>query len=132
MTCNNIAWKIPAPPSLVLLADDLPEVIESWVNTRTEYHIPCLTASTLSGLNRGFDLYKDDISAIILDGCIPGHEVNTIDFILMARRAGFTAPIVASSSLGSYRQMMVRAGCSHEAPKSEAPHLVAKLLGKSI
>lgn len=132
MTSNNLFGKIPAPSPLVLLADDLPEVLESWVNTLTEYGIPCMTASTLEGLDRGFALYRDDISAIILDGCIPGHSVNTIGFILEARSSGFTAPIVASSSLQSYREMMVRAGCSHQAPKGEAAHLVADLLSKPV
>ena len=130
MTSNN-HWKIPAPSPLVLLADDLQKVLDDWVNTLTEYRIPCMTASTLEGLDRGFALYKDDISAIILDGCIPGHSVNTIEFILNARSTGFTKPIVASSSLESYREMMVRAGCSHQAPKDEAAMLVAKLLGRT-
>jgi CheY-like chemotaxis protein len=131
MTSNTFG-KIPAPSPLVLLADDLPEVINSWVNTLTEYGIPCLTVSSLEALDRAFNLYRNDISAVILDGCIPGHAVNTIDFILGARGSGFTAPIVASSSSSSYRAMMVRAGCSHQAPKAEAAHVVADLLSRPI
>lgn len=129
MTSSN-TWKIPAPSPLVLLADDLPEVLEGWVNTLTEYGIPCMTASTLEDLNRGFAMYKDDISAIILDGCIPGHEVNTIEFIKMARASGYTKPIVAASSSQLYRWDMVDAGCSHQAPKNWAAHDVAELLSR--
>ena len=132
MTSNNLFGKIPAPSPLVLLADDLPEVLESWVNTLTEYGVPCMTASTLEGLNRGFALYKDDISAIILDGCIPGHALNTERFILGARAGGFTNPIIAASSSWLYRDLMVEAGCSHQAPKGSAAHLAADLLSKPV
>lgn len=129
MTSNTFS-KLPAPSPLVLLVDDLSEVLNSWVSTLTEYGVPCLTASTLEGLDRGFALYKDDISAIVLDGCVPGHTVNTLPFILGARSRGFTAPIIAASSSLPYRQMMMRAGCSHQAPKDQAAELVADLLSR--
>lgn len=132
MASNNLLGKIPAPSPLVLLADDLPEVLESWANTLSEYGIPCMTASTLTGLDRGFALYKDDISVIILDGCIPGHSLNTERFILDARASGYSNPIIAASSSWLYRDLMVEAGCSHQAPKGEAAHLAADLLSKPV
>jgi len=129
MTSNNSLSRIPTPP-FVLLADDLPEVIKSWVDTMTSFGIDCVIASSLEELNRAFDRYQDEISAIILDGCIPGHMLNTTRFILGARASGFSAPIVASSSSPKYRAMMMEAGCSHEAPKNKAAFLVADLLSK--
>ena len=126
MTTN----KIPAPANLVLIADDLTEVLDDWTDELTSYGVPCLRVSTLGGLDRAYELYRNEIKAVILDGCIPGHEVNTIEFILRVRSEGFTRPIIAASSSVYYRMLMVRAGCSHEAPKHYAAELVADLLSR--
>lgn len=113
---------------LVLIADDLPEVIETWTKELTDYGITVVTASTLKDLDGAFEEHEHQLDAIILDGCIPGHDVNTLRFIRQVRDKGCRVPIVASSSLPEYRDMMVQAGASHQAPKKEAADIVADLL----
>lgn len=121
---NNISNSAP----LVLIADDLPEVIRDYQVELESYDIRVVTATTLDELYDTFDQYEHELTAVILDGCIPGHRVNTDRFIVRARRQGFTKPIIAASSLPEYRQYMMESGCSHQAPKWEAAELVADLL----
>ncbi len=113
---------------LVLAADDLPEVLETWTKELAVYGITVVTASTLEELDRVFEEHEHQLDAIILDGCIPGHDVNTLRFIWKVRDRDCRVPIIASSSLPEYRRMMVRAGASHQAPKQEAVDTVADLL----
>lgn len=112
----------------VLIADDLPEVIEAWTKELAAYDITVVTASTLEELDKVFEEHEQQLDAIILDGCIPGHDVNTLRFIWRVRDKGCQVPIVASSSLREYRDMMIQAGASHQAPKQEAVDTVADLL----
>lgn len=113
---------------LVLIADDLDWVLEMWAGALEDYGIKFVTASSLKELGEVFEENCHLLDAVILDGCIPGNDVNTIKFIWMVRDRGFKVPIVASSSLGEYRQMMMQAGASHQAPKDEAVDTVADLL----
>jgi hypothetical protein len=124
VTGNIISNSAP----LVLIADDLPEVIRDYEVSLAEYGVEVVKATTLDELYTVFDEYKHLIAAVILDGCIPGHHVNTTWFVRNARRDGFVRPIIAASSLPEYRDEMVRAGCSHQAPKWDAVELVADLL----
>lgn len=127
MTSNNISNAAP----LVLIADDLPDVIRGWESALDEYGIRTIKATTIRELCEIFLAHEHEIDAVILDGCIPGHSVNTIGFILIAREIGFTKPMIAASSLERYRDSMVARGCSHQAPKDQAAELVADLLSRS-
>jgi CheY-like chemotaxis protein len=113
---------------IVLIADDLPRVISTWTHHLASYGIGVVVATSLEELHSVYAQHQSHIAAVILDGCIPGHFVNTIGFIRAARANGFTKPIVAASSLPEYRAQMVGAGCSHQAPKELAADLVADLL----
>lgn len=113
---------------LVLIADDLPDVIRNWESALHEYGIRTIKAMSIRDLCGTFLAHESEIAAVILDGCIPGHSVNTIGFIMIAREIGFTKPIIAASSLEKYRDRMVGWGCSHQAPKELAAELVADLL----
>jgi CheY-like chemotaxis protein len=123
---SNIISNSAAP--LVLIADDLPEVIRAWESTLGEYGIAVVKATTIRELCEVFFAHEHVIDAIILDGCIPGHSVNTIGFIELVRQLDFEKPIIAASSLEKYRQRMVSWGCSHQAAKELAADLVADLL----
>ena len=112
----------------VLIADDLDWVREMWAKGLASYDISFVTASSLEELNEVFEMNCNLLDAVILDGCIPGHDVNTIGFIRMVRGKGLRIPIVASSSLPVYRQMMMNAGATHQAPKDDAVDAVADLL----
>ena len=113
---------------LVLIADDLPHVIEAWESALTEYGIAVAKATTIRELCETFFAYEHEIDAIILDGCIPGDRPNTISFIDIVRQFGFTKPIIAASSSERYRANMMSWGCSHQAPKELAAELVIDLL----
>ncbi len=127
MTSNTSNNSAP----LVLIADDLPEVIRNWESVLGEYGIEVVKATTIRQLCEVFFARDHEIAAIILDGCIPGDSPNTIPFVHIARDVGFMRPIIAASSSGMYREWMVRAGCSHQAPKEQAAELVADLLSAS-
>ncbi len=114
---------------LVLVADDLPHIRMMWVSKLAEYDIAVVEVCTREELDTAFDANRERLSAIILDGCIPGNDINTIPFIQRARSEGFTRPIVASSGSTKYRRMMCENGASHDAPKTEAAELVLRLLG---
>lgn len=127
MTSNNCTSTAP----LVLIADDLPDVIRDWESALNGYGIKSVKAMSIRELCTTFFAHEHEIDAVILDGCIPGHSVNTIAFITIAREIGFTKPIIAASSLPRYRDQMVRWGCSHQAPKDTAADLAADLLSRS-
>lgn len=112
----------------VLIADDLTWVIQDWESTLSEYGIEVVKATTIRELCEVFLAHEHEIEAIILDGCMPGDSPNTIPFVHIAREIGFDKPIIAASGLERYRDWMVRAGCSHQAPKEQAAELVADLL----
>jgi CheY-like chemotaxis protein len=113
---------------VVLIADDLPRIIGDWTTRLADYGIDVVAATSLEELDTAYARHQHEIAAVILDGCIPGDSVNTIGFIKAARAGGFTKPIVAASSLWEYRDMMMYAGCSHQAPKEQAADLIADLL----
>lgn len=117
---NNNSTHRSQSEKLVLIADDLPEVISGWTAELKQHELRCLAVTSLEDLWIAYDLYKDEISGMILDGCIPGDTPNTLPFIQMAREDGFTGQIVAASSSEFYRQMMMQAGCSDQSPKSDA------------
>lgn len=117
-----------SPTPIVLIADDMTYVIQSWQRTLDDYGIIAVSATTLEQLHEAFLARRHEISAIILDGCMPGNSVNTIPFVQFARGSGYRGPIVAASSLDVYRCQMVASGCSHQAPKEQAAELVADLL----
>lgn len=67
------------------------------------------------------------IDLIVVDACVPGNKINTEDFVIKTRNF-FTGPMIASSSEPNYRKLLMKAGCSDEAPKNEISFLVLKLL----
>ena len=107
---------------LALIADDLPKVITHYKRELIHrFGISTVSATTLEQLYEVFDELFSEIDVIILDGCIPGNELNTIDFIRRAREKGFTKPILAASSSPEYRAMMLEAGCDGQSDKFNAP-----------
>ncbi len=109
---------------LILIADDSQEVIEYYEKWLHEDGFVTISATTLQQLDEVFDASFDKIDAVVLDGCIPGDELNTLGFIERALTNGFTQPIIAASSVADYRKMMVKAGCSAESEKKEVPDVI--------
>ena|SRR3989344_3460464 len=70
-----------------------------------------------------------DIDAIVMDARMPGGSPSTTLPLVRKLREIFTGPIIASSSLGSYRQRLVQAGCNHESEKESLPQKLLEVLG---
>ncbi len=68
-----------------------------------------------------------DVAAIVMDACVPGHDPNTGPLVKRLR-ALFAGPIIATSSVLSYRQQLVQAGCDFECGKDSVPHKLREAL----
>lgn len=69
-----------------------------------------------------------DINAAVVDACVPGHSPTTPPLVRKIRET-FTGPMIAVSSIDSYRDELVEAGCSHQCSKEELSKLLPRLLG---
>jgi CheY-like chemotaxis protein len=118
----------------VLVVDDLPVFIELHEDLLQGSGLSVVTATTLDELDARYLEHLSDLAGIILDGCVPGNELNTVPFIhrvVNDRREGlFTGFLIAASSDSDYRKEMVRQGCTHEARKDEAVTLLRALLAR--
>ena len=106
----------------MLIADDLQFEIDRYKRKLLkDFKISTVSAITLEELYAKFDEFFEYIDVIILDGCIPGNDLNTVEFIAHARERGFGGFIIAASSLPAYRTQMLVAGCDYESEKEDAP-----------
>ena len=69
-----------------------------------------------------------DIDAIVMDACVPGDSPTTPPLVRKFRQT-FMGPMIAISSLGSYRRELIQAGCDHESTKDAMPTKVLEVLG---
>ncbi len=68
------------------------------------------------------------IDLIVMDGCVDsGNTLNTLPLIEKIRET-YEGPMIAASSLDTYRYRMMKSGCSHEAAKPEVAALIKKIL----
>lgn len=90
-----------------------------------------LPAHNLAEARELFLAYRDDLRLVVLDGCLrSAFQVQAPDTLpLIAEfRGTFQGPIIAASTISSFRRMMVEAGCSHECDKDELPGEIERLL----
>jgi DNA-binding NtrC family response regulator len=116
---------------LVLIVDDLKSELRHHAETLAQYGIRSVRAATLQELDDVFDKYRNELEAVILDGCLEDHQPDTIEFVYRAVSSGFSGYLVAASSSGHYRERMVLAGCTHQSPKEEVAVFVADLLTRN-
>lgn len=115
---------------IVLAVDDRSSALSHHRSVlRGRGEITVITASTLEEAEWLYWQHRDELSAIILDGCVPGDYVNTIPFILTLTQDNFAGILMAASGDPDYRDEMVRAGCTHQADKWEAAKEILTLLG---
>lgn len=69
-----------------------------------------------------------DIDAIVMDACVSGDSPTTPPLVRKLRET-FTGPMIAISSLESYRWQLVQAGCDHESTKDSLPQKLLEVLG---
>lgn len=71
---------------------------------------------------------EDGFDAIVMDACVPGDSPTTPPLVRMIRET-FTGPMIAISSLNSYRHKLMEAGCDYEATKAGLPQKLITILG---
>lgn len=85
-----------------------------------------LAATTLDEGKRLFDA-NPDIVLVVMDACVPGNKPNSMELVKHMRQT-FEGPIIASSSMLEYREILIGAGCSIKSHKSGVPDLIRELL----
>lgn len=113
----------------VLIIEDDPDQALLMIRTLTKAGIKVVTASSLLGAESVFDELQGMIELVILDACLnPRKEIDTYHLLSKMLAAGFTGPIVASSSNGALNEQLMNAGATHQAIKWDAPQLALQLL----
>lgn len=69
-----------------------------------------------------------DISAVVIDACVPGDEPTTQPLVSKIR-GSFTGPMIASSGAARFRKALMGYGCDHEADKRNVPIKLIEVLG---
>lgn len=114
-------------PKILMVEDDR-DVIRAWSLWLRQESI-MLVASTVEQASELF-IQNPDICLIVMDGCLTGFELETVDLIKKFRQT-FAGPIVAASANRDYCLRMMEAGCSHDAGrKDKVPELVLSLLAQ--
>jgi CheY-like chemotaxis protein len=110
-----------------LVVDDNPvarsicaEIVEDWGGN-------VLQAGTIAEAERLLQENPGRIHLTLLDGCVPGHKLNTLHLIEMCRKAGCDK-IIAISSDSSYNRVMVEAGCTGSVNKEKLPDKLPEIL----
>jgi len=80
-------------------------------------------------LKQAEDLFSahPDLDAIVMDACVPGDEPTTLDLTKKFRQS-FFGPIVAASSCGEYRMMLMEVGCDYESSKHKVAQTLINIL----
>ena len=69
-----------------------------------------------------------DLCLIVMDACVPGDSPTTPPLVRRIRES-FNGPIIATSSLDTYRRKLMEAGCDHESTKLKLPEKIIAILG---
>lgn len=84
-----------------------------------------------STIEEGEELFgaNPDIDVIVIDGCVPGSELNTIPLVRKFRET-FKGPMIAISGNGSFREELMKVGCNREAEdKMQLHQVILETLG---
>ncbi|MCD4694552.1 response regulator [bacterium] len=116
----------------VLLVEDERAIAKLFVIKLNKYigeqDIVVYWANDLSGAEKLFKSYEDNLDAIVLDACVPGSEINTIPFLKFILESGFNGPVIVNSSIPEYNTSLMLAGATLTCFKNYTPYLIKKLL----
>ncbi len=87
-----------------------------------------VTAMNLEEAERKF-LENHDFAIIVIDGCVPGRQLNTLPLAKKIRKS-FLGDMIAVSSIDEYRKLLLQAGCNLDCEKEKLPWLILKLINK--
>lgn len=110
----------------VLVVDNMDWVHRKFARELGE-KVALLKALTLEEGEKLFGA-NPDICAIVMDACVPGDEPNS-QWLVREIRKTFKGPIIAISSMASYREELLRAGCDHESEKDGLSKKLLEVLG---
>ncbi len=82
-------------------------------------------------LKEGGALYRknrDDLSAVVMDACVPGHNPNTMGLIEEIRADGFRGLIIAASCQPEYNKRLIEAGADVQADKVKVASMLFELI----
>lgn len=110
----------------ILIVDDNEEMQRALKRSLANDYV-LLQSLTIEEARR---LYQEnaDIALIVMDGCVPGDEINTLPLVREFRQ-NFSGPIIANSGNPDYQQQLLAAGCSH---LPENKMFVIKLIKKLL
>jgi|SRR3989338_2547224 len=110
----------------VLVVEDEEYIYEDW-RRELGNKVVLISALSIKEAEEHFTA-NPDIAAIVMDACVPGDEPTTLPLVRKFRET-FTGPMIAISSVGSYRQELIEAGCDHESEKADLPQKLIEVLG---
>ena len=111
--------------TVLIIEDDKTKYVE-W-EKQFENKVKLIFANSISEAENQFTS-NPTLDAIVVDACVPGDTPNTTPLVRKFRQT-FTGPMIAISSLASYRRLLVEAGCDHESTKDTMPAKVINILG---
>lgn len=116
---------------IVLLVENDPSLARAWKRTLQRV-AHCLIATNIEEAEVLFANHPT-ICLIVMDGCLGGRHLNTLDLIRTLRKT-FTGPMIATSSVPYFCDQMCHAGCNYrinvglDVPKLDLPIIVNRLL----
>ena len=80
-------------------------------------------------LKKGGQLFRanPDVALVVMDACVDDSLIDSEPLVRKIRKT-FKGPMIASSSLPEYQELLLKAGCDHQASRREVPALVRRLL----
>ena len=113
----------------ILLIEDNPDKQKMFIDAlQGKATIAC--AATEEQAREIFDMTQS-ITLIAVDACLVRDEPDTLGLVAYLR-SKYTGPIIAISSNKDYNQKLMKAGCSHQEKKDNAPSLIATLLDNDL
>lgn len=110
----------------VLVVDDNEGLQNAW-RSALEGKVELISALSIEEAKERF-ASNPNVAAIVVDACVPGSVPTTLPLVREFRRT-FAGPMVAVSSDGDFRDMLMGEGCDCESSKGTLPQMLLRILG---
>ncbi|MEK9182075.1 MAG: hypothetical protein AAB781_00615 [Patescibacteria group bacterium] len=103
----------------ILIVEDSETLQDGWKESllRVTPPIEVIQAFSIKEAERAF-IDNPDLSAIVVDACVPGSCPNTMELVKKIRKS-FLGHMIAVSSSDSSNDILVKAGCNHKTIKQK-------------
>lgn len=99
----------------ILIIDDDTFFQDVWETLLEGSGLYILRATSIPEADKMFD-DNPDIELIALDGCVPGHQLNTLQ-LATKFSTDFSGPIIAISGVSQFQEELIRYGCNGKCEK---------------